>query len=216
MKRLSILGIVAAIALAMLAANAEAAKFNLHNAAPAKSDADDNCVTDCIPIVFPVPVSGPVLNPVLADCPGPYRCAEVPTKPVYCVSILPCPVEPPVVQFPPLVNLPPAVRRTVALNAKYQGCGDQLAQLRRVTVGQVRRVHDGEAVHLVPLCDSARRSLTEQQLTYLSRGNVQGLVPAIDQNETLMAGLEDDGYEANDVIGIALAPGAAVLYVSRH
>lgn len=134
--------------------------------------------------------------------------------PVFCLLNVTCPVGPPVVKFP-FPQLPPPAKRTAA-DQKYQICGDQLGSLRRVTVGQIRRIHDGETVQLVPLCDTVNRTLTEQRQTYLARGNVQGLIPVIDSNDTLMSQLEDNGYEANDVIGIALARNTAILYVSRH
>jgi hypothetical protein len=110
--------------------------------------------------------------------------------------------------------LPPADTNSAAQN--YHLCADKLANLRRVTVGDVRRVQVGEPVHLVPLCDVVNHTLTEQQQRYLARGNVQGLIPVIARNPALMAELSDRGYDANDVIGIALAPSAAVLYVSRR
>ena len=123
---------------------------------------------------------------------------------------------PPILQLPPNVKLPPARRRGGAADNDYQSCGDQLGSLKRVTVGQIRRIGSDEGVHLVPLCDVVHRTLTEQQMTYLARGNVQGLIPAIDANDTLMGELEDSGYEANDVIGVSLAPDSATLYVSRR
>jgi hypothetical protein len=123
---------------------------------------------------------------------------------------------PPILQLPPLVKLPPAVRRGGSADNDYQKCGDQLGSLKRVTLGQIRRIGTGEGVHLVPLCDVVHKTLTEQQMTYLARGNVQGLIPAIDANDTLMSQLEDGGYEANDVIGVKLDPKSATLYVSRR
>ena len=99
--------------------------------------------------------------------------------------------------------------------SSYRACGDQLAQLRRVTVGQVQRIGD-ETVHLVPLCDTVHHTLTEEQTRYLARGNVQGLIPAIGHNATLMGELKGNGYAANDVLGIALGHHLTTLYVSHR
>jgi hypothetical protein len=96
-----------------------------------------------------------------------------------------------------------------------RACGDKLANLRRVTVAQGRRVDDNDSVHLVPICDIVHRSLTQVEMTYLARGNVQGLILPISQNDTLMAALDDQGYDANDVLGIVRGPGIVTLYVSR-
>jgi hypothetical protein len=109
---------------------------------------------------------------------------------------------------------PPPV--SVGDDHRFEACGDKLAQLRRVTVGQVGRIDPRDVVHLVPLCDTVNHTLTRQQLTYLARGNVQGLVPTIGRNPTLMRALGRRGYAANDVIGIALGPRAAILYVSHR
>ena len=70
-------------------------------------------------------------------------------------------------------------------------------------------------MHLVPLCDTVNHSLTEEERPS-PRGNVQGLLPVIAQNDTLMSELDNAGYDANDVLGVAFGPDAAILYVSHR
>lgn len=98
----------------------------------------------------------------------------------------------------------------------FAACSDKLADLPRVTQRQVRGIGPTHVVHLVPLCDIRNHTLTREETTYLSRGNVSGLIPAIAQNRVLMAALGGRGYDANDVIGVALGPDAAILYVSHR
>jgi hypothetical protein len=100
-------------------------------------------------------------------------------------------------------------------SSDIKACGEKLGNLRRVTVAQVRRIGDSDKVHLVPICDTVHRSLTQVETTYLARGNVQGLILPISQNDTLMAALDDGGYRANNVLGIARGQDMVILYVSR-
>ena len=95
-------------------------------------------------------------------------------------------------------------------------CGDKLGQLRRVTSRQVGRIDETDIVHLVPLCDTVGHTLTETETQYLARGNISGLLTTIGNNPVLMAELTDGGYKANDVLGIALGPNAAILYVHKQ
>jgi hypothetical protein len=94
-------------------------------------------------------------------------------------------------------------------------CGRKLGNLRRVTVRQVGRIDAADQVRLVPICDTVHRSLTEIEMSYLARGNVQGLIRPISRNATLAAALDDGGYRADDVLGIVLDPHMVTLYVSR-
>jgi hypothetical protein len=112
--------------------------------------------------------------------------------------------------LPPRHVAPPATVNVLA------ACTEKLTQLRRVTVGDVRRIGSDDVVHLVPLCDSVGKSLTAVETQYLDRGNVMGLLPTIGANPVLMSELDDRGYAANDVLGIALGPNAAILYVHRQ
>ncbi|HVW93432.1 MAG TPA: hypothetical protein VHB74_12605 [Devosia sp.] len=98
----------------------------------------------------------------------------------------------------------------------HQACTDRIRQLRPVSVAEVRRVDEHDVVHIVPLCDTLRRSLTQGVDVRLNSANIQGLLPAIAGNATLGASLEETGYRAHDVLGIALAPDAAILYVSHR
>jgi len=116
--------------------------------------------------------------------------------PVVCVALCP----------------PPAVGETT----NFKGCGDKLASLPRVTVGEIRAVDKRDRVHLVPLCDVVNRSLTGDEKAILSRGNVQGLLKAIGDNDTLRTGLDRSHYAANDVIGVAMGRNMVVLYVNHR
>ena len=71
--------------------------------------------------------------------------------------------------------------------------GRKLGNHRHVTVGQVARIGERDKVRLVPICDTVHRSLTEEEMGYLARGNVQGLIRPISRNDTLSAALEDGG-----------------------
>jgi len=199
MSKFSSFVLIAGVSLTLFATGAQAAQVIRGNPPPTNTPSNANggdstaCTALCITInpppretCRPIPVHGPV---TLSD-------AEPHQQKKLLVAIKPCPTG-------------------GANDTAIRACGDQLQHLRRVTVGQVRRVDEQDVVHLVPLCDTVNHTLTENQMRYLARGNVQGLIPSIDHNDTLMAELEDHGYEANDVIGIALAPDAAVLYVSH-
>jgi len=192
MNKLARLAFFAALSLGVLSTAANAAFIPPKPALVVNNG--DNVSTLCVTLCIEVP-------PLLQDCGG---------KPVRTLHPL-------ARELGTITTDPPPPSTTCGKGtAALQDCGDKLGNLRRVTVGQVRRIDENDQVHLVPLCDTVNRSLTQQQLNYLARGNVQGLIPTINDNDTLMAELEDHGYEANDVIGIALAPDAAVLYVSRH
>ena len=117
--------------------------------------------------------------------------------PVVCVALCP----------------PPAA---LADTPNFKGCGDKLASLPRVTVGDIKAVDDRDRVHLVPLCDVVNRSLTPEQKTVLARGNVQGLLKAIGENDTLRANLNRSHYAPNDVIGVAMGRNMVVLYVNHR
>ena len=195
MNKLLGLAFVAALSLGALSTTAEAARtFPKPPPTSTTDNVSDLCTTLCIQIPPPPP-----------DCGQPHRGTIGGLKPL-SREFGTITIDPP----------PPSTTCGSKGTAALQDCGDKLGNLRRVTIGQVRRIDENDKVHIVPLCDTVNRSLTEQQWNYLARGNVQGLIPAIDDNDTLMAELEDRGYEANDVLGIALAPDAAILYVSRH
>jgi hypothetical protein len=114
-----------------------------------------------------------------------------------------------------LTTLSRTIRRPCKPGPEVVACGRKLGNLRRVTVGQVGRIDHNDSVRLVPICDTVHRSLTEEEMGYLARGNVQGLIRPISRNDTLAAALEDGGYRADDVIGIVLNPRMVTLYVSR-
>jgi hypothetical protein len=99
----------------------------------------------------------------------------------------------------------------------YQTCSDKLTQLGRVTVSQIQRVEDSAKVHVVPICDTTNNhSLTQPEQAFLSRGNVQGLLPAIAANQVLASKLNQSGYETNDVLGVQYASNATLLYVTHR
>lgn len=111
------------------------------------------------------------------------------------------------------ISVPPLRHRVLV---KQEACTDKLHQLRRVTAAQIARVDENDVVHIVPLCDDLRRSLTQGQDVRLDIGNTQGLLPAIASNDVLGEGLSERGYRTGDVLGIAFGPGAAILYVSHR
>lgn len=137
-----------------------------------------------------------VVAPPPPPPPGPSSTSSRP-GPVVCVALCPPPV-------------------AAAETPNFKGCGDKLASLPRVTRGEIEAVDRRDRVHLVPLCDLVNRSLTAEQKTVLSRGNVQGLLRAIGNNPTLRAGLSRSHYAANDVIGVALGQNMVVLYVNHR
>ena len=98
----------------------------------------------------------------------------------------------------------------------YQVCGDKLAQLRKVTVGEVKSVTDSAAVKIVPVCENRAKSLSDAEIKFVERGNVAGLTTAIAGNQILVGELADSRYQANDVIGIVVNGPAAVLYVHKQ
>ena len=98
----------------------------------------------------------------------------------------------------------------------YQLCGDKLGQLHKVTVGQVQSVDSSDYVKVVPLCDNRGKSLSQADVALIDRGNVEGLIVAIAQNDAMTTELGQARYEANDVIGIAVHGPSAVLYVHKH
>ena len=68
----------------------------------------------------------------------------------------------------------------VSTNDKaFQVCGDKLAQLRRVTVSEIKSVAPGDAVRIIPVCETQSRTLTEAETVFTGRGNVSGLLTAI-------------------------------------
>jgi hypothetical protein len=114
-----------------------------------------------------------------------------------------------------LTTLSRTIRRPCKPSPEVVACGRKLGNLHRVTVGQIARIDELDKVRLVPICDTVHRSLTEEEMGYLARGNVQGLIRPISRNDTLSAALDDGGYRADDVIGIVLNPRMVTLYVSR-
>jgi hypothetical protein len=114
-----------------------------------------------------------------------------------------------------LTTLSRTIRRPCKPSPEVIACGRKLGDLRRVTVRQVSRIDHSDKVHLIPICDTVHRSLTETEMSYLARGNVQGLIRPIGHNATLAAALDDGGYRADDVLGIVLDPHMVTLYVSR-
>lgn len=100
---------------------------------------------------------------------------------------------------------------------QYQICSDKLAQLGRVTAREIEGVVDGHKVHVVPLCDTTTdHSLTQPEQAYLSRGNVQGLLPVIAANDVLVSKLDQSGYKTDDVLGVLYASNATLLYVTHR
>lgn len=100
----------------------------------------------------------------------------------------------------------------VALN---KDCSDNLAKLKHISGRDILAI-DEQRIHIMPVCDTANNhSLTQAQLPFLQRGNVDGLRTSIESNPILMGKLSERGYDANDVLGILLGSNAAVLYVHK-
>jgi hypothetical protein len=189
MRKLAGLALVAALSITFISTGADAMNLPAFRGPPPSTGSNGNgpvtCVVDCIVIANPN-------NPPKPDC---VRGGPVTLTPVLEARII--------------------VRNPCKASSDIQACGQKLGNLRRVTVSQVRRIDDNDKVHLVPICDTVHRSLTEEEMSFLARGNVQGLIKPIGDNDTLEAALDDGGYRAGDVIGIALDPGMVTLYVSR-
>jgi hypothetical protein len=101
----------------------------------------------------------------------------------------------------------------VAINLK--DCSDNLAKLKHITSRDVLSI-GGQRIHVMPLCDTVNNhSLTEAQLPFLQRGNVDGLRTSIEGNPVLMGELLEHGYGSKDVLGILVGSNAAVLYVHK-
>jgi hypothetical protein len=99
----------------------------------------------------------------------------------------------------------------------YQTCSDKLTQLGRVTAREIEGVVDGHKVHVVPICDTTtNHSLTQPEQAFLSRGNIQGLLPVIGANDVLVSKLDQSGYKTDDVLGVQYASNATLLYVTHR
>jgi len=192
MRKLAGLALIAALSIAAVSTSAEAARVirGPVTGSGSNGNGDPTCVVDCIVI------ANPGNPPPRADC---IRRA------------------PGGATLTTLAGTSVTIRRNPCAGASHDvvACGRKLGGLRRVTLSQVLRIDDSDKVHLVPICDTVHRSLTEDEMTYLARGNVQGLIKPIGQNQTLEAALDDGGYRADDVLGIVLDPHMVTLYVSR-
>jgi ABC-type proline/glycine betaine transport system permease subunit len=102
------------------------------------------------------------------------------------------------------------------LGLAYKVCGDKLAQLRKVTVGEVKSITASFAVKIVPVCENRAKALADVEARFVERGNVAGLTTSIAGNHVLVSELADSRYQANDVIGIIVNGPAAVLYVHKQ
>jgi hypothetical protein len=190
MRKVIGLALVAAVSLALVPTGADAARtIRGSTTNQSNGNGDITCVVDCLTIGNPNNTPKPDCRPVR----GPVTLAPLREAIIVNPHRNPC----------------------AGVSADVQACGQKLGNLRRVTVSQVRRIDNGDSVHLVPICDTVHRSLTEEEMSFLARGNVQGLIKPIGQNDTLEAALDDGGYRADNVIGIVLDPQAVTLYVSR-
>ena len=95
-----------------------------------------------------------------------------------------------------------------------KGCGIKLGHLRAITAGKLRGVTDPELVQIIPVC--RYKSLVGDDVkSELPAGNVIGLKPAIARNKAIATALAEDDYTAENVVGIVLAPKAALIYVFK-
>lgn len=189
MRKLNGFALAAALSLVLVSTAANAAAVGVFRGPPSSPGGNGNgpptCVVDCVVIASP---NNPPRRPDCVRVPGTLT-------PVLAGRII--------------------MRHPCKPGSDVAACGRKLGNLRRVTAGQVQRIDDRDDVHLVPICDNPNRSLTEDEMNFLARGNVQGLLRPIGQNARLEAALGDDGYRADDVLGIVLDPHMVTLYVSR-
>jgi len=139
-------------------------------------------------------------------CNSDHRCPPGNNGGVGCTVICPPSDDP-----PPTVPGDPKV-----VSAQLKVCGDKLQQLRRVSAAEIRSIHQQDEVKVVPVCESAYPSLTENQIKLGDRGNAAGLITAIAGNPVMVAELGDTRHRPDDVIGVAIGDNAAILYVHRQ
>lgn len=84
-------------------------------------------------------------------------------------------------------------------------CDAKIGDLAKVTARQIGTVSGRDAVDIVPVC--VDKNLIEQQQ------GVENLRNAIAQNDKMDKALGQDGYAADDVVGVIVGRKSAVLYV---
>lgn len=99
----------------------------------------------------------------------------------------------------------------------YERCGWQLGKLRDVGADQIRAIADAGKVRVIPICEYKSLVGDQKANSFLSQGNVGGLVGTIGRNGALRTALAGDDYRADDVVGIVMTPGkGAILYVHKR
>ena len=149
------------------------------------------CSVDCDPPPCSVDC-GPPGGPCVGDCGNPDPCVDDCGPPPGNGCIGDC--DPPVVEKAELV------------------CNTALGKLRKVTVAQVEAYTEQEGVRVVPLCE---RTTQLQKLADIDPSQAIHLHTAIDANPALTQPLAERNYVADDVVGVVMMDGAAILYVHK-
>nr|WP_295889223.1 hypothetical protein [uncultured Devosia sp.] len=95
-----------------------------------------------------------------------------------------------------------------------ENCGYQLDYMARVTRASIEAIHD-QSVYLVPVCETGNAN--DDYGSLFTSGNVSTLRLPIARNSTLMAALEAQGYDHQDVISLRVGGGNSImLYVHQR
>lgn len=93
-------------------------------------------------------------------------------------------------------------------------CGYQLDYMARVTRSSIEAIN-GQSVYLIPVCETGNAS--DDYGSLFTSGNVSTLRLPISRNSTLMAALQAQGYDHQDVISLRVGGGNSImLYVHQR
>lgn len=93
-------------------------------------------------------------------------------------------------------------------------CGYQLDYMARVTRATIEGIND-QSVYLIPVCETGNPN--DDYGSLFISGNVSTLRQPIAQNSTLMAALQAQGYDHQDVISLRVGGGNSImLYVHQR
>lgn len=99
-------------------------------------------------------------------------------------------------------------------NSSTENCGYQLDYMARVTRATIEAIYD-QSVYLVPVCETGNAN--DDYGSLFTSGNVNTLRLPIAQNPTLMAALQAQGYDHQDVISLRIGGGNSImLYVHQR
>jgi hypothetical protein len=152
-------------------------------------DCDDNPPTPGEPFV---PFEGCMLNCDSAEIPDPHEDCMINCD---ADSTIPDPKKP---------GQPDVPRVAIQLAG---GCGDKLGYLRDVTVAQIEAVGPDDVIDVVPVCRN--KTLADEQ------DEVAELRPAIGLNPVTDAGLQKEGFNPEDVVGVIVDNKSVTFYVHQ-